>query len=77
MASSDFARPDDLDPHARVVALQDVLYDLALTSVARRCAEDHVPRLRRDGQHAAALAEQLADAALQPSVTGDLLLEPE
>ncbi|MGH2945511.1 MAG: hypothetical protein ACRDPC_04500 [Solirubrobacteraceae bacterium] len=54
-----------------------MLYDLALTSVARRCAEDHVPRLRRDGQHAAALAEQLADAALQPSVTGDLLLEPE
>jgi hypothetical protein len=77
MASSHPARPDDLEPHERAVALQDALYDLVLTSVTRPCAEDQLPRLRRDAQHAAALAEQLADTALQLSATGDPPLDPE
>ena len=77
MASSDPARPEDPGPHARLVALQDALYDLVLTSVARPCATDQLPRLRRDAQQAAALAEQLADTALQLSATGDRPLDPE
>jgi hypothetical protein len=43
---------------------QDELYDLVLTSVARPFAGDRVGRLHRDAQHAAAVAELLADTAL-------------
>ena len=67
MALSDPARPDDSGPHARLDALQGALYDLVLTSVARPCAAEQLPRLRHDAQQAASLAQQLADTALQPA----------
>lgn len=55
---------DSLDPRARVYALQDELYELVLTRVARPFGRGRVRRLHRDAQHAAALAELLADTAL-------------
>jgi hypothetical protein len=60
---------DDLDPRRRVHALQDELYDLVLTSVPRPFVRDRACRLHRDAQHAAAVAELLADTAL-PLATG-------
>ena len=52
----------DLDE--RLATLQDELYDLVVTRVTQSHAGG-MERLRRDAQEAAALAEDLADAALQ------------
>jgi hypothetical protein len=72
MAMPHLDPPDDsLDPRARVHALQDELYDVVLTRVARPFAGDRVTRLHRDAQHAAALAELLADTALLLPVGND------
>jgi hypothetical protein len=57
------------DPRERLAELQDELYDLVVT----RVTQTHVGgahRLRQDAQHAAALAEDLADVALR-IVNGD------
>jgi hypothetical protein len=58
------SEPTPSDPAERLAALQDELYDLVVT----RATQTHtggLRRLRRDAQHAAALAEDLADAALR------------
>jgi hypothetical protein len=57
------------DHRERLAELQDQLYDLVVT----RVTQPHVgavERLRRDAQHAAALAEDLADVALR-IINGD------
>ena len=56
--------PTPSDPAEHLAALQDELYDLVVTRVTQTHAGG-LPRLRRDAHQAAALAEHLADAALQ------------
>jgi hypothetical protein len=53
------------DPVEELTELQDRLYDLVVTRVTQTHGLDALRRLRRDAQEAAALAEDLADAALR------------
>jgi hypothetical protein len=57
--------PAPSDPAEELAELQDRLYDLVVTSVTQTHRLDALRRLRRDAQEAAALAEDLADAALR------------
>jgi hypothetical protein len=56
--------PMPSDPAEQLASLQDQLYDLVVTRVTQAPAGG-LRRLRRDAQEAAALAEDLADAALR------------
>jgi hypothetical protein len=56
--------PTPSDPAEQLASLQDQLYDLVVTRVTQAPAGG-LRRLRRDAQEAAALAEDLADAALR------------
>jgi hypothetical protein len=56
--------PTRSDPAEQLAALQDELYDLVVTRVTQTHAGG-LRRLRRDAQQAAALAEDLAEAALR------------
>jgi hypothetical protein len=53
------------DPIDELAELQDRLYDVVVTRVAQTQATAALRGLRRDAQEAAALAEELADAALR------------
>src|ERR687891_669490 len=57
--------PAPSDPAEELAELQDRLYDLVVTSVTQTHRLDALRRLRRDAQEAAALADDLADAALR------------
>jgi hypothetical protein len=57
--------PAPSDPVEELTELQDRLYDLVVTRVTQTHGLDALRRLRRDAQEAAALAEDLADAALR------------
>jgi hypothetical protein len=57
--------PAPSDPAEELAELQDRLYDLVVTRVTQTHRLDALRRLRRDAQEAAALAEDLADAALR------------
>jgi hypothetical protein len=59
------SRPASSDPVEELAELQDRLYDLVVTRVTQTHRRDALRRLRRDAQEAAALAEDLADAALR------------
>jgi hypothetical protein len=56
--------PTPSDPAEHLAALQDELYDLVVTRVTQTHASG-LRRLLRDAQQAAALAEDLAEAALR------------
>jgi hypothetical protein len=56
--------PTPSDPADELATLQDHLYDLVVTRVTQT-PTGGLQRLRRDAQEAAALAEDLADAALR------------
>ena len=57
--------PPPPDPTAELAELQDRLYDVVVTRVAQTHATAALRGLRRDAQEAAALAQELADAALR------------
>jgi hypothetical protein len=59
------SRPASSDPVEELAELQGRLYDLVVTRVTQTHRRDALRRLRRDAQEAAALAEDLADAALR------------
>ena len=54
-----------LDPTDDLAELQDRLYDVVVTRVAQTRTTAALRGLRRDAQEAAALAQELADAALR------------
>ena len=55
------------DPTDELAELQDRLHDVVVTRLAQPHATAALRGLRRDAQEAAALAEELADAALRLS----------
>jgi hypothetical protein len=55
------------DPTDELAELQDRLYDVVVTRLAQPHATAALRCLSRDAQEAAALAEELADAALRLS----------